>query len=676
MKGIDIGNVRNFTLMGHTGSGKTSLLDALLHKLGVNDRKGSPENGTSMADWTDEEKSRNISLWAKPFRMTYKTRGGRSMGLMAVDTPGYADFYGQVVAATAVTDSALIVVDAVAGLQVGTLRAWKQCEELNLARAVVITGIDRENADFFGLLNEIQAVWGNKCVPMVMPAKDHQSVVDVLSAKDIPDDMAEMVNKQKGELVEFAAETDDALIEKYLGGESLSAEEISVGLHGAVHDVSLVPVFAVSSKSELGLDELLEGLSFLMPAPRERVVKDAQGNEVDVGPDAPFSGLVWRAMNDPFVGQLSFIRVYSGTLQANSEIVNSTNGEKERIGHIFYINGKKQEDTDAATAGDIVAIAKLKHTTLNDSLCAQGASIAYSPIVFPKPVTAYAVRAKKEGDEDKLATGLHRLAEDDPTIQFERNNETSEMILSGMGDQQLEAAVERMKARSNVDVLLDIPKVAYRETVTATGEGHYKHKKQSGGRGQYGEVYLRVEPRDPGDEDWFVDAVVGGVIPGNFMPAVQKGLQEGLKRGAVARYPVMNVKVTVYDGSYHDVDSSEIAFKIAGERALTDGMSKANPVLLEPLMKIKVMVPEQFMGDITGDLNHKRGRIIGMGAEDNLQVIEAEVPQAEVFKYSSELRSMTGGRGNFEVSFSRYEVVPGNVTQKIVAEAQKAKEEE
>ncbi len=675
MKDIEIVNVRNFALLGHTGAGKTTLLDAILFTLGAHDRQGSPENGTSAVDWTDEEKSHKISMRAKSFDLVYTTKSGRAMELVVMDTPGYADFFGQVLTATAVADSGVILVDAVAGVQVGTQRAWKNCEAGERPRAIVIAGIDRENADFYGVLHSLQELWGQKCVPVVIPTPDHTQVVDVMAAKEIPDDTAERAQEMKGALVELAAETDDALIEKYLAGEELTAEEIAAGLHGAVHAGNLVPVFAISSKTNLGLDELLEGISLLLPSPSERPIKDAEGNEINVDPDAPFTGFVWQSMNDPFTGQVTFVRVYGGTLKVGQEIYNATQKEKEKVGHLMIVNGKKQEEIDAAYAGDIVAIPKLKHTNLNDSLCAAGEQVEFNAIAFPTPTTAYAVTARKQGDEDKLANALHRVAGEDPTIHVERNNETGEMILSGLGDQQLEAAVERMKQRNHVEVDLHTPRVAYRETITAQGEGHHKHKKQSGGRGQYGEVYLRVEPRSPDDEEWFVNAIVGGVIPGNFMPAVQKGLVEGLQRGAVAKFPVMNVKVTVYDGSYHDVDSSEVAFKIAASRALTDGMSKAKPVLLEPIMQVKVAIPDQFMGDITGDLNHKRGRILGVASEEGMQIITAEVPQAEIFRYSSELRSMTGGRGNFEMEYARYETVPANSAQKIVAQMTKEGEE-
>jgi len=676
MKDVEITNVRNFALLGHTGSGKTTLLDAMLFKLGATDKQGSPENGTSFSDWTDEEKQRKISMWATSFDLIYNTKSGRHMELVALDTPGYADFYGQVLAATSVCDSGVIVVDAGAGLQVGSYRAWQRCESLGIPRAIVVTGIDKEHADFYATLQTIQDAWGKKCIPVVIPTPDHTAVIDVMAATEIPDDIAARAKEMKGELVEHAAEADDQLIEKYLNGEPLTAVEIASGLHGAVHDGLLVPVFAVSGKQNIGIEEFLEGVSLLLPSPPETPVEDAKGQPVDVGIDAPFTGFVWRTLNDPFAGHVSFVRVYSGTLTPNTEIFNATQDQKEKVGHIIIINGKKQEEIQVAHAGDIVALPKLKATELNDSLCAVGNHIAFAPITFPGPTTFYAVTTKKQGEEDKLANALHRVVEEDPTIHAERNAETHEMVLSGLGDQQLEAAVERMKSRSHVEVDLHTPRVAYRETITGQGEGHHKHKKQSGGRGQYGEVYLRVAPRDPADEEWFVNAIVGGAIPGNFIPAVEKGLLEGLQRGAVAHYPVMNVKITVYDGSYHDVDSSEVAFKIAAARALTDALSKAKPVLLEPVMSARIMVPDQFMGDITGDLNHRRGRIVGVESTEGMQTILADIPQAEMFRYSSELRSMTGGRGSFEMAFSRYDMVPSNIAQKVAAESLKHEEEE
>ena len=412
------------------------------------------------------------------------------------------------------------------------------------------------------------------------------------------------------------------------------------------------------------------------PSPIKCPHKDAEGNVIDYKPDGPLVAQVWRSITDPFVGQLTFLRVFGGTLKADGEMYNVTKGEKERVGTLYLVRGKKQETVDEVQAGDVVALAKLKHTHLNDTIGAVGSTIQMPKIEFPNPVMAHAVMPKTQGDEDKLGTGLQKICEEDPTLSFKRTTDTHELILSGMGDVHLDVAVKRLKERSNVEVNLSTPKVPYMETVQGKGEGHYKHKKQSGGRGQFGEVYLRVERRDPSDEEWFVNGIVGGAIPSNFIPAVEKGLHEGMAKGAVAGYPVINVKITIYDGSYHDVDSSEVAFKIAGARAFREGMANAKAVLLEPIMKVKIMIPEQFMGDVTGDLNHRRGRILGMGSEDGMQVINAEAPQSEMFQYCSQLRSMTGGRGSFELEFARYDTVPANIAQKVIAEAQKEKEEE
>lgn len=670
MKDVPIADVRNFVLVGHTGSGKTSLVDSLLYKLGVNDRLGNPGDGSSMADWTDEEKGRKITIWAKPFDVMWRPKGEKALRLVMLDTPGYADFFGQVLAATTVADAALITVDATAGVQVGTSRAWKRCEVLGLPRAIAITGLDKENADFEGTVAALQDVWGARCEVVTFPSEDKKGVLDALTTQ------SEAADAIRARLTDVAAESSDALIEKVLEGEALTAEELADGLRASVVQGKFIPIFSVMARQSVGLDELLSGFARLMPSPLDRPGKDADGNEVDPAADAPLVAQVWRAINDPFVGQLTMARVWGGTLKEKSETYNAVKEQKETVGAVYFLNGKKQETVPEAQAGDIVALAKLKTTGLNDTLCAPGKTVKMAPILFPTPVVSFAVTPKNQTDDDKLGPGLNRVAEDDPTIRVQRNEATHELIITGMGDVQIDTAMERMKMRSKVEVTLSTPKVAYKETVTAKGEGHFKHKKQSGGRGQYGEVYLRIEPMKTDVKNWFVDGIVGTSIPRNFLPAIEKGLLDGMTRGSVAGYPVVNTMVTVYDGSSHDVDSSEIAFKIAARTAFKDGMSKAKPVLLEPIMTIRVTIPGEFMGDCTGDMNHRRGRIMGMESEDGMQVIVAEVPQAEVFKYSSELRSMTGGRGSFELEFNRYDIVPSNVAQKIVAEAAKDKQAE
>jgi len=676
MNKIAVSDTRNFALMGHTGSGKTTLADALLFKLGVNDRMGSVSGGSSMADYSDEEKTRKITIFAKPFHGEQNSPDGPNSSLTFLDTPGYLDFFGQVVAASRATETGLIAVDAASGIQVGTHHAWRSCKKHGLARAIVITGLDKDNTDFARTLADVQAKLGANCLPVLLPLPDGSGVVDVLGDAKPPDALAAQVEEARNGLLELAAETDDSLIEKFLGGEGLSPEEMARGLKTAVKSGGLVPVFICLPLKEVGVDEMIRGILRLFPSPADAPARDTDGNEVGTDPSDPFVGLVWKTINDPFIGQLTFVRVWGGTLSSDSEVQNASKKQKERIGSLLLVNGKKQTPVEEATAGDIVAVPKLKATAVGDTLTAPGASAVCAPIEFPKPVAFQSVNAKTQADEDKLGEALARVCDEDPTLHVERNTETKETVLSGLGDIHIEVAVGLMKSRSNVEVVLGTPKVPYRETVTTTGEGHYKHKKQSGGRGQYAEVYLRVAPKPPDEEEWFEDAIVGGVIPGNFMPAVQKGLLEGMQSGAVAGYPVTGIRVTVHDGSYHEVDSSEIAFKIAAARALRNGMEQGKPVLLEPIMTVRVTMPEQYMGDINGDLNHKRGRILGMEIEEGVQVITADVPQAELFRYAAELRSMTAGQGSFEMEFSRYEIVPSNVAQKVIAAAEKKKEEE
>lgn len=588
---------------------------------------------------------------------------------MFMDTPGTDDFFGQVQSALHAVDSALLTVDAVSGIQVGTRAAWHYCVERDIPRGFVITGLDRESADFNRILGEIQAAFGGGCLPVVI--YDSGKAVEALNA---PDDAPEPVLAARNALFEKAAETDDALIEKFLGGEALTKDEVNKGLRAGVISGSLIPVFVTLALKDEGVNELLDGIVRLFPSPEDHPYRDAQNQPVDVGQDAPFSAFVWRSLTDPYAGKLAFMRVVSGTLREGTEVFNVTRGAKETIGAFYAPCGKKQAPAVEARAGDLIAVPKLKNTGVNGSLCAVGKKIEFTPVAFRNPVVFSAVFTK-DGDDDKIGLVLSRVIEDDPTIKFERNHDTNEMIVSGMGDVHLELVREMVKKRGNLGIEYHVPKVSYRETVTATGEGRYKHKKQSGGRGQYGEVYARVSPLSDGEE-WFEDAVVGGVIPRNFIPACEKGFVEAMRQGAQAGYPVVNVRATVYDGSYHDVDSSEIAFKIAASRAFKEAMNNAKPVLLEPIMSIKVSAPDQYMGDINGDLNHRRGRILGVGVQNGMQVITADVPQSELFRYCSELRSITGGRGSFEVEFARYDIVPSNIAQKIIAASAKTGETE
>lgn len=672
MNGMPVSNVRNFAILGHSGSGKTSLTDAIAFQLGLNDRLGLVSNGTSLSDLSEEEKARKISIFSVPFSANHQM-GGKDYHLIFTDTPGAPDFYGQARGAVRAADFSLITVDAVSGVQVGTHRSWRICKSHNLSTiAFVVTGLDKENANFQKAIASIRDAFGVNCVPVTAPLDDG-SVINILDAKDLPESLKEI----KTFLAESAAETDEKLMDKYFAEGTLPANEIRSGLLAGIADGSVHPIYCVFPLKGVGVKEMLDSICRLLPGPGARKFLDSEGNPVVSDPAAPVVAQVWKTSVDPFLGQLSYLRVFAGTLTPGMALQNNSTETRETAATLIQIVGKKQVQVSSAGPGDLVAIPKLKNTKTGDTLCAVGTGTKLSVIDFPPQVTYMALTAKTQADEDKLSTALHRLLDSDPTLRFEKQAETKESILKGLGDVHLEVAVALMKQQSNVNVVLSTPKVPYRETCTSMGEGHYRHKKQSGGRGQFGEVYLRVEPRQEGDEEWFLDEIVGGAIPGNYLPAIQKGITETMLAGPIAGFPVQNVKVHIYDGSYHEVDSSEVAFKIAASRAFREGMMAARPVLLEPIMTLRITIPDSFMGTINGDLPHKRGRVIGMeSVEEGLQTILAEAPLAELFKYSAELRSMTGGQGSFTMEFARYDVVPANVAQKVIAEAAKNRKEE
>ena len=686
MKEMPVSNIRNFAILGHSGSGKTALTDALIFKLGLNDRQGSTDNGSSVSDYTDEEKVRKISLFACPFTADYKADSGNTFRFVFTDTPGYMDFYGQVLGAVRASDAALIVVDATGGVQVGTRRAWHACESDGLvSRAFVITGLDKENASFDKALESIRQAFGNGCVPVVAPMNG--KMVDILAANDLSAELQAV----KGQLVEAAAETDDTMIEKYLAGEKLSADEIGKGLVQAVASGKCYPVFAVMPhKDAAGLKELMEGFCRLFPCPGARVYKDTDGNVIKPDPAAPFIGQVCRTVIDTFVGQLSFVRVIAGTL-TKGELFNVTANSRESAVAIIHAIGKKQVPVESAGPGEIVAIPKLKVTRTSHTLvvaqshhghaaghapAAAGHTAQVAPIVFPNPVMYMALTAKTQVDEDKMGTAIHRLCDQDPTLLVEKNAETKEVVLKGLGDVHIDVATKLMKSQSNVNVDLSTPKVPYRETVTALGDGHYKHKKQTGGRGQFGDCWIHLEPQPKGAGYEYVDAIVGGSIPRQYIPAVDKGVQESAARGVLAGFQVIDFKVTLYDGSFHNVDSSEMAFKIAGSIAFKKACEKAKMILLEPIMTITVAVPDAHMGDVIGDLSSRRGKVLGSDSQGGVTEIKAHVPMSEVLKYAPDLRSMTGGQGTFTMEFSNYEECPPPIAAKVIEENKREAAEE
>ena len=674
MKNITVDKVRNFVLAGHAGAGKTALTDRILYKCGAVSRLGSVDQGTSVSDFRPEEQERKSSIFASTLHCEWN-----DCHFFFCDTPGYADFCGDAIAAIHVTDMVILVVDAATGIGPGTVQAWKRARDNGIPRAFFINGLDREQADFEGTLRSLQKNYGSTvCIPFTLPvgAKSGLSgVAHVLRAADVPEEIAEEFGKCREALMDTVAESDEDLMLRYLDGESLSEEEISHGLHAAIVEGTIVPVFCGSVEQDVGIEELMNGIVNLAPNPLAGgPIALTDDGELDraAAKDTPL-GYVFKSVTDPFIGQLTYFRVYGGTFTADSEAFNVSKNAKERLGSLLHVNGKDQQAVEAAGPGEIVAVAKLKNTAVCDTLGTRSAVSTLPPIQFPQPTMSQAVSAAKKGDEDKLSSGLQRLTSEDPTLALERNAETRQMVLQGMGDQHLATVISRLQKEFRVAVDLEPPKVPYRETITAVGTAQYRHKKQTGGHGQFAEVHLRLESYDE-DRFLFANEVVGGNIPRNYIPAVEKGVVEAMEDGPLAGCKVMNLRAVVYDGKFHAVDSSEMAFKIAARGAFREAMAQSKPILLEPIMTLRIVFPDEYMGDISGDLNSRRGRILGMDREEGLQVVNAEVPMAETFTYASQLRSITQGRGYFEMTYERYDPVPANLTQQIQAAAKAARE--
>lgn len=692
MKAYKADAIRNVALIGHGGCGKTSLAEALLFASGAIDRLGKVDEGTTISDYDPDEIKRKISINATLAPCEWQ---GTKMNL--IDTPGYADFMGDVRSALRVVEGAIIVVCAVSGMEVGTETTWDFAESNNVAKAFFINKMDRENADFYAVAEALKTRFGAGVVPVQLPIGSQDSfkgVVDLLGMKarigagksatvgEIPADMAEAVSKYRDALIEAAAENDDELITKYLEGEELSDAEIARGLAAGIRSGKTVPVFCGSSSKDIGVSALMDEIVRAFPSPADaepaKGVNPQTNAEEERKPldTEPFSALVFKTLADPYVGKLTYFRVYSGVLKSDSHVYNSTKGAEERIGQVYFLKGKNQEATAEAHAGDFAAIAKLAETGTGDTLCDKAKAIKYEAIEFPSPVFTVAIRAKTKVDEDKLGPALARMVEEDPTFQFRREPETGETLISGLGEAHVEIVVDRLKRKFGAEVDVDTPKIPYRETITTGAKAQGKHKKQTGGRGQYGDAYVELEPLERGQGFEFVNKIVGGAIPRQYIPAVEKGVREAMERGLLAGYPVVDIRAKVYDGSFHAVDSSEMAFKMAGILAFHNAATNANAVLLEPIVSVEVIVPEEYMGDIIGDLNGKRGRILGMEQiAGGRQRIKALVPQAEMLRYAIDLRSIARGRGRFTTELSHYEQVPAHTAQQIIEQRKKDKEE-
>ena len=685
MKQYGLENIRNVVLLSHCGAGKTSLAEAALFTAGVTTRLGRVDDGTTVSDYDPDEIKRKISL-----NLTILPAEWQDVKINLLDTPGYADFVGEVKAAIRVSEAALITVCAASGVEVGTEQVWGYSEAASLARLILINKMDRENADFFQTVKQIQAKFGSKCIPIQLPIgaqHDFQGIVDLITLKgytgappkegEIPSSLQTEVNSFREKLIEAIAETSDELIEKYLGGEELSLEELTNGLREGVVSRRIVPILAGSATQNIGIKLLLDTIHHYLPSPKEQEVctLDEKGEPgIKPSPEGPLAALVFKTSADPYVGKLTYFRVYSGTIESNSQVWNTTRGEQERLGQLFILRGKNQEPVARLSAGDIGGVAKLSLTNTGDTLGTRDKPLKVAPAQFPEPAFSEAVHPKTKADVDKLGVALSRIIEEDPTLRIHREADTNETILSGLGETQLEVAADKMQRKFGVNVELKTPKVPYKETITVPAEAEYKHKKQTGGHGQYGHVFLELEPLPRGSGHEFIDRIVGGTIPKNYIPSVEKGVKEAAGEGTLARYPVVDIRTTLYDGSFHPVDSSDICFKIAGAGALKRGLAEGQPILLEPIMNLRVRVPEDFTGDIIGDLNAKRARVLGMNPENGMNAIEAQVPQAEILRYAIDLKSITQGRGSFSAEFSHYEETPPQISQRIIAERQAEKE--
>ena len=689
MKDYASENIRNVALIGHSTSGKTMISESMLYCAGITGRLGSIEEGTTVSDYNDDEIERQISIHGSLLHAETM-----DLKLNILDTPGYSDFVGEVKGALAVVDTGIMVVHAVSGIEVGTEVSWNFAGEMNKPRVIYINMLDKEHADFDGVLGQLQDRFGREVFPVQLPidqGPNFHAVVDLLRMKQltydgdgktykeapIPDQLQERARSMHQELVELVAESDDTLLEKFFE-DAMSEEDLRVGLHKAITEQALYPVLCGAATQNIGTQRLLEFIAKYTPAPTEMppVTGKSDGKEIEVPCDPKGSPLafVFKTVSEMHVGDLSFLRIYHGHIEQGMTLENVSRHEKERLGQLFVLNGKKRTEVGKATAGDIVAAVKLKNTHTNDTLSDGTDKIQLPKIQFPEPVIRSAIEAATKADEGKLGTALSTMHEEDPTFRYEVDPELGQTIITGLGELHLDNVVSRIKRRFSIDVELEEPRIPYRETITRSAERRGKFKKQSGGRGQYGDAHLKLEPVGRGEGFEFVDAIVGGVIPGKFIPSVEKGVREIMAEGVLAGYQVVDIKVTLYDGSYHSVDSSDVAFKVAGSMAFKSAFMDAGPVLLEPIFDLEVTVPEDYMGDVMGDISGRRGKILGMESDGHFQIIRAQVPLANLHKYSTTLRSITAGRGMHRRKFSHYEPMPSDIAQTVIEKAKQEKE--
>jgi elongation factor G len=686
MKVYDAASIRNVALVGHSGSGKTQLASAILADTGMVNRFGKVDEGTTVTDFDEEEIARKHTLSAS---VAYAEWNKQKINL--IDTPGMGNFFADARAALNIADAAIVVVDAVGGVMVQTEKIWVAAEELGMPRLVVVNRLDRDRASLERTLTSLREALNRTVIPIQLPIgeeSDFRGVVDLVSKKayifqtdesgksseaPVPADMTAAVTSARDALIEMVAENDEHLMEKFFEAGTLTDDELIAGLRSATLGAKLFPLVCTSALRNIGVAQLLDAVVAFLPSPVDRPFKgiDKAGAEVARPADekGALSAFVWKTIADPFAGRITMFRVVSGAVKADSTVHNKGKDAPERLGHLMLMQGKTATNVPEIKAGDLGAVAKLKDTLTNDVLGEKTDPISFPPIQFPEPVLAYAIEPKSRGDEDKISTSMHRLEEEDPSIRYSRDPQTKELLLAGQGQLHIEVTVAKLKRRFSVDVNLKPPRIPYRETIKASTEAHGRHKKQTGGHGQFGDCKIKVEPLARGADFEFVDDIFGGSIPRQFVPAVEKGIQDARTRGYLAGYPMVDFRVTVYDGSYHDVDSNELSFKLAGSLAFKDAMTRARPTILEPIMNVEVYAPSDFAGDLMGDLNGRRGRIAGMDTRGAMTIIKAQVPMSEMLTYEQHLTSATGGRGTYHMEYSHYDEVPAHLQTRIIAAA-------